>query len=190
MMMTSNFRRHAAKGFTLIELLIVVIIIAILAAIAIPQFSNTAGDAQESALDANLNTVRSAIELYRIQHNNVYPGVNVSTGGAAACGAAGGALGTGAVANDPAAFRDQLIGFSNAQGQTCTVTAAGFIFGPYIREIPTEPVNNNRAVNMDVVANAPAPAAGGAGWRFNTITGRFIINNSAMDRRNVPLSNH
>ena len=88
------------------------------------------------------------------------------------------------------AFRDQLIGFSNLQGQTCTVTAPGFIFGPYIREIPTEPINNARVVNMDLVANAPAPAAGGAGWRFNTITGRFIINNSAPDRRNVPLSNH
>ena len=61
--MSISLRQRAARGFTLIELLIVVIIIAILAAIAIPQFSNSSGDAQESALDANLATMRSAIEL-------------------------------------------------------------------------------------------------------------------------------
>lgn len=188
-MMTTTFRRRLAQGFTLIELLIVVIIIAILAAIAIPQFANSSNDAQESALDANLNTVRSAIELYRVQHNNRFPGVAVSSGGDAACTAAGGVLGTGA-ANTAAAFRDQLIGFSNAAGQTCSVAAATFLFGPYMREIPNETINNSNVVNMDLVANAPAPAAGGAGWRFNTITGRFIINNSAPDRRNVLLSNH
>lgn len=188
MMMTSTSRRHAAKGFTLIELLIVVIIIAILAAIAIPQFSNSSGDAQESALDANLSTVRSAIELYRVQHNNVYPGVALSTGGPAACTAAGGVLGTGAV-NTAAAFENQLTGYSNAAGQTCSVPAAGFLFGPYLRAIPNETIGNNNTVNMDLAVGAAAPAAGGTGWRFNTITGRFIINNSSPDRRNVPLSN-
>jgi len=190
MTMTSTFRRRAVQGFTLIELLIVVIIIAILAAIAIPQFANSSNDAQESALDANLNTVRSAIELYRVQHNNRFPGVAASNGGdAAACNAAGGALGTGAV-NTDVAFTNQLIGFSNAAGQTCTVAAAGFLFGPYLRAIPNESIGNNNTVNMDLVVGAPAPAAGGLGWRFNTITGRFIINNSSPDRRNVPLSNH
>lgn len=187
--MTTPIRRHAAKGFTLIELLIVVIIIAILAAIAIPQFSNTAGDAQESALDANLNTMRSAIELYRVQHNQVFPGVNTSTTADNACTTAGGVLGNGAV-NTAAAFQQQLTGFSNLAGQTCTVAAAGFIYGPYLRAIPNEPINNSNVVNMDTVANAAAPAAGGVGWRYNTITGRFIINNLANDRRGTPLSNH
>jgi prepilin-type N-terminal cleavage/methylation domain-containing protein len=188
-MMTTPIRRAAAKGFTLIELLIVVIIIAILAAIAIPQFSNTAGDAQESALDANLNTMRSAIELYRVQHNQVFPGVNTSVIADAGCTGAGGAVGTGA-ANNAQAFRDQLTGFSNLAGQTCSVAAPGFIYGPYLRQIPNEPIRNDATVNMDLAANAAAPAAGGAGWRFNTITGRFIINNSSPDRRNTALSNH
>ena len=71
--MTTTFRRRLVQGFTLIELLIVVIIIAILAAIAIPQFSNSSNDAQESTALANLSTMRSAIELYRVQHNGVYP---------------------------------------------------------------------------------------------------------------------
>jgi prepilin-type N-terminal cleavage/methylation domain-containing protein len=187
--MTSFLRRHAAKGFTLIELLIVVIIIAILAAIAIPQFANTSNDAQESALDANLSTVRSAIELYRIQHNNIYPGVNAATGGAAACTAAGGALGTGAL-NTALAFTDQLTGFSNVQGQTCTVSATGFIFGPYLRAMPNEPINNVNNVTMFLVANPAAPAANDTGWRFNTMTGRFSMNSAALDRRGTAYSAH
>ncbi len=55
-------------GFTLVELLIVVIILAILAAIVIPQFSSATRDTQESALDANLAGLRNAIELYKVQH--------------------------------------------------------------------------------------------------------------------------
>jgi general secretion pathway protein G len=178
--MTSFLRRHAAKGFTLIEILIVVIIIAILAAIAIPQFANSSRDAQESALDANLNTIRSAIELYRVQHSNVYPGVNVSSG----------VLGTGNTTNSEQAFRDQLTGFSNQQGQTCTVAATGFIFGPYLRAIPSEPINNAAAINVVTAANAAAAGTNDTGWRFNTVTGRFTMNSAALDRRGTAFSAH
>lgn len=183
--MTPSLRRYAARGFTLIELLIVVIIVAILAAIAIPQFSNSTNDAQEAALGANLSTMRSAIELYRVQHNNVFPGVAAATNGNASCTAAGGVLGLGGV-NSAVAFQNQLLNYSDAQGRTCTVPTPDFRFGPYLRSIPTEPFNNDNTVNVDVAANAAAPAAGGAGWRFNTITGRFIINSATLDANNRP----
>src|SRR5689334_18461772 len=71
-------------GFTLVELLIVVIILAILAAIVIPQFSSSTTDAQESALDSNLAALRSAVELFKVQHNNIYPGAVATTGGTCA----------------------------------------------------------------------------------------------------------
>ncbi len=179
--MTTTVRHYAAKGFTLIELLIVVIIIAILAAIAIPQFSNTSSDAQESALDANLATVRSAIELYRVQHNNRYPSVAVSSGGETACTTAGGVLGTGAI-NTEAAFRDQLTGYSNLAGQTCTVSATGFIYGPYLRTMPAEPINNNTAIAIVTTAGAAEPSAATGGWRFNNVTGKFQMNSNAAGR--------
>ncbi|MFK7816838.1 MAG: prepilin-type N-terminal cleavage/methylation domain-containing protein, partial [Gammaproteobacteria bacterium] len=48
-----------AKGFTLVELLIVVIILAILAAIIVPQFSASTNDAKAAALQSNLANLRS-----------------------------------------------------------------------------------------------------------------------------------
>jgi general secretion pathway protein G len=188
-MMTPTFRRHAAQGFTLIELLIVVIIIAILAAIAIPQFSNTSGDAQESALDANLSTVRSAVELYRVQHNNKYPSATVSSGGDAACTTAGGVLGTGAI-NTDTAFRNQLTGFSNQAGQTCSIAATGFIYGPYLRSLPAEPISASDALAVVFAANAAEPTAVAPGWRFNNVTGKFQANSNAAARDARLLSAH
>src|SRR3989337_752504 len=63
------------KGFTLVELLVVVIILAVLAAVVIPQLRSSSQDAKLSALDSDLSTSRSAVELYYRQHNSAYPGV-------------------------------------------------------------------------------------------------------------------
>jgi general secretion pathway protein G len=61
------------KGFTLVEILIVVIILGILAAIVIPQFTEASNDARESALASDLQTARSQLELYKVQHLDTYP---------------------------------------------------------------------------------------------------------------------
>ena len=55
---------YARKGFTLIELLIVVVIIGILAAIAIPKFEFTKGKANVSAIKSDLRNMMSAQESY------------------------------------------------------------------------------------------------------------------------------
>ena len=77
--MISKARLIASKGFTLVELLIVVIILAILAAIIIPQFTAATDDATQSAYDTNIANIRAAIDLYRQQHQE-YPGEVTSTG--------------------------------------------------------------------------------------------------------------
>ena len=111
--MSSSFKRTAAAGFTLIELLIVVIILAIISAIAIPQFSAATSDAQSSALDANLSTVRNSIEQYRAQHTGfVFPGKAASSG--ATCPDSG-VAGTGTAGTDQA-LKDQMQYPSNAAG--------------------------------------------------------------------------
>ena len=64
------------NGFTLVEILIVVIILGILAAIVIPQFSEASEEARLSSLQSDLQTVRSQIELYKIQHLDNLPAQN------------------------------------------------------------------------------------------------------------------
>ena len=60
-------------GFTLIELLIVVAIIAILAAIAVPNFLEAQVRAKVSASKSNLRTISVALETYAVDHNKYPP---------------------------------------------------------------------------------------------------------------------
>jgi prepilin-type N-terminal cleavage/methylation domain-containing protein len=55
------------RGFTLIEILIVVVILGILAAVVVPQFTNAADDANDAALRSQLQTLRGQVELFRAQ---------------------------------------------------------------------------------------------------------------------------
>ena len=61
------------SGFTLIEIMMVVAIIALLTAIAIPNLLRTKMVANESAAKANLRTLQSAAETYAFAHSGTYP---------------------------------------------------------------------------------------------------------------------
>jgi prepilin-type N-terminal cleavage/methylation domain-containing protein len=190
-----SIKKQLQKGFTLVELLIVVIILAILAAIIVPQFASTTDDAKIASLDSTLSNMRSAITLYRQQHS-AFPGRLVSSGGVAACTTAGGALGTGAV-NTEAAFLDQLAYYSNATGATCTARGAGneFPLGPYIqkREIPKNAVTNSSAlaaISTTGVLGLTSTANPGLGWKYDDVSGQFIADDATNDPNGLAYYKH
>ena len=138
------------KGFTLVEILIVVIILGILAAIVIPQFSEASDDARLSSLISDLQTVRSQLELYRVQHSS-YPDGATS-----------------------AAWIAQLTGQTDIDG------AAGTDYGPYLQTFPTNPFNDSATVYIDAACTgSPGAQSTTDGWYHNPANGKFAPNDDA-----------
>ena len=167
--MFSKAKLIASKGFTLVELLIVVIILAILAAIIIPQFSGATDDATQAAYDTNIANIRAAIDLYRQQHNE-YPGAVTSSGGTCINGTAV----VGAV-GEPA-FLAQLRNYTNAAGEACTGTDPNeFKYGPYLKDdLPDNPKGTNNTVTVVTAGILGLTTGSTGGWRFDSVTGEFI----------------
>jgi len=138
------------KGFTLVEILIVVIILGILAAIVIPQFSEASDDARLSSLMSDLQTVRSQLELYRVQHTS-YPDEVTSAG-----------------------WTLQLTGQTDIDGN------AGTDYGPYLQTFPTNGFNDSATVYIDVGGlGSPGAQSTTDGWYFDTTNGKFAPNDDA-----------
>ena len=111
--------QRTRKGFTLIELLIVVVIIGILAAIAIPKFADTKRKAYVTAMKSDLKNMVSSAEAY-FSDNNTYAGYTAPTGSSGVTltfvGTAGGWTGTAAHANAAGASCTIAVGTDAAGG--------------------------------------------------------------------------
>lgn len=161
-------KQSKVSGFTLVEILIVVIILGILAAIVIPQFTEASEEARESTLTSNLQVLRSQIGLYKIQHRDNYPGDTDADG----------------VADDAARFVTDLTTQTNEDGDAFDPAADTNPLGPYMQNLPVNPFVNldpTVAGNMVTIGNAPPIGAAGddsTHWYFDADTGRIVANDS------------
>lgn len=71
-------RTQSESGFTLVELLVVMLIIGLLAAIAIPAFFNQKDKAKDSAAKEAVRTAQTAIETYSVDNNGTYVGAEAA----------------------------------------------------------------------------------------------------------------
>ncbi len=148
------------KGFTLVEILIVVIILGILAAIVIPQFTEASESARDSSLVSDLQTLRSQIELYKIQHHDNYPGDTTGDG----------------MTDSAADFIADLTGTTDSDGAAVVFGTAGAL-GPYLQSFPTNPFVADNAVSRLITVAGGVPLGDNAtGWHFDTTIGKVSAN--------------
>ena len=140
------------SAFTLVEILIVVIILGILAAIVIPQFTEASNDARSSAMQSDLQTVRSQLELYKVQHNEAYPAAST--------------------------FVSLMTSRTNSAG-TVGTDPNNFPYGPYLQKFPTNPFISGTSAGNVSTGTATVPGDGTSGWYFETDAGIFSPNDAA-----------
>ena len=140
-----TLRNPRERGFTLVEILIVVVILGILAAIVIPQFTNANEAARSSSLVTQLQSIGSQLELYQLQHNGNYPTLAEM------------------------ALFNNLVTPTLVDGTAGVLGAAGS-FGPYMQKAPVNPFTAGTLGDVVVATGAPALTAG---WYYNAATGRI-----------------
>ncbi|MGE5296823.1 MAG: type II secretion system protein [Solirubrobacterales bacterium] len=145
---------QAKRGFTLVEILIVVVILGILAAIVIPQFTQASSEAKLNSLTSNLQSIRSQVELFKTQHDNeMIP--------------APAADGTWPLMTETSS-RAGVASGTKVRDNTS-------VCGPYLERVPENPFNG---LNTVTEVAAKAAADGASGWCIVTGTGEVYANNT------------
>lgn len=136
------------SAFTLVEVLIVVVIMAILAATIVPQFSDSNRDAKISTAKFNLHTLRAQVELYKSQHDGRAP--------------------TGTLV--------ELTSRTNTSGTVGT--GPNFPYGPYLQSLPVNPFTNSKVVRTVATDTPAASGETDAGWLYNPTSGKVWMDHA------------
>jgi len=105
------------KGFTFVEIIIAVIILAVLAALVVPQLGKASADPDLAALAATLQTVRTQLQRYKLQHNDTFPSL--------------------------AQWEKQMLTKTKPNG-SCSARGS---CGPYLLQIPVNPLDGSRNIS-------------------------------------------
>lgn len=158
------------RAFSLVEILIVVMIIGILAAIAIPKMSNASQMARESSIKDDLRLMRTQLGVYKSQHS-LYPGY---PGGDSA------QTPTAAVAVD------QLQKYTDNAGNVSATHSSYYRWGPYLDAFPINPINGKSDLKILSGSDAFTPD-GTTGWLYQPSTGTIKANNAGTDSGGRPI---
>jgi general secretion pathway protein G len=150
-----QFRRRATTlGFTILEVLIVLVVVGLVVALALPRFSNAAETGRAAALREQLRSLRTEILLYRAAHDGIAPGYP----------------------------RNDLRREPTSDTMLAQLTQATARADLPPNHIPVNPFTGSSTI-LIVPANAafPAAAQGDQGWVYQPSTGTFASNVPGAD---------
>jgi len=121
------------------------VILGILAAIVIPQFTSASESAKSSSLSSQLQTIRSQLELYQVQHNGNYPAADLDDA-------------------DGSGEWTALTTETEVDGSAGD--ASGNEFGPYLQQPAVNSFEQSTTIGV--------AAAAGTGWVYNAAAGSIM----------------
>lgn len=141
------------RAFSLIELVIVIVIIGIIAAIAVPRMSSAADNASLKSVIGSQSALQKAVDLYTVEHEGVLPHIGAA---------------------DAKTFYFRLLRTSDLDG---SINESTGIYGPYINGIPVNPINGKNAIRR----GGAAAGANTHGWRYDTVSGQIEPDHTSGD---------
>jgi len=153
---------HRNAGFSLIEILIGLAILGVLVGMAVPLFVSTMEDAESTALEQQLQRVRTAVDFYTFQHDQDNPGEDFATSAWSAD-----------------TFVEQLVLASDFAGDTAAAGTAGYPYGPYLTDgMPRNPINELSSVTLVGPGGSFTTPDDTTGWVYWADSGQFRANTS------------
>jgi prepilin-type N-terminal cleavage/methylation domain-containing protein len=157
-------KKLSKKGFTLIELMIVVAIIGILAAIAIPKFADLIEKSKEGATKGNIGSLKSAISIYYGNESGIWPAVLANN--------------TSVTIGD-----DSTLAFSSYMDPIPFVEVTAK-FDPS----PISPYGSD--VNPEAGGVGVPPSTNATGWLYDSSTGDIWVDSIELDSMGIPYSDY